>query len=440
MVQTLDTMRRNHAIDDAIAESAQRFTAARPLSEARHRKAQAVMPGGNTRAVLYYAPFPITMRSGAGARLTDLDGNEYVDFVSEYGAGILGHSNPLLLGAAAEAMKGGMVLGAPNLYEAELARLFVDRFPAVEMVRFCNSGTEANLLSLAAVVAKTGRRRVLVFRDGYHGGIATFAHGGSPLNMPFDWVFGDYNDIAGTKALIGALGDQLATVIVEPVMGGGGSLPADPAFLHMLRAATQETGACMILDEVITSRLAPGGVHGTIGLKPDLVTFGKYLGGGFTFGAFGGAREIMSRFDPTDPNHFSHGGTFNNNVVTMAAGVAALSRVFTPEVCIAMNRRGDRLRQALATAGGRHRVPVTATGLGSVLNIHFQDGPVTAPQQILPAAEKLQLYAMEMMQRGFYVTPRGMINLNIELTDADCDAFVAAFDGFLGDHAEVLRG
>jgi len=434
------TAGRNRKLDDAVAEAKRRYSAARPGSGARHHKATQVMPGGNTRAVLYYPPFPITMVQGEGARLTDIDGNVYIDFVSEYGAGILGHSNPHIFAAARKAMDDGMALGAPNRYEAELARLFVERFPAMEMVRFCNSGTEANLMAISAVRASTGRSKVLAFRDGYHGGILTFAHGGSELNVPFDWAFADYNDVDGTAAVIRSLGSKLACVIVEPMMGGAGCLPGTPEFLRMLRAETRGVGACLIFDEIITSRLGPGGVHGLYGITPDIMTGGKYLAGGFAFGAFGGDRRIMARFDPSNPEHFSHGGTFNNNVVAMASGVAVLTKVFTPEVCTAFNARGDRLRQSLAEIGRKLGVPLTVTGLGSAMNVHFQAGPIDSPRDVDHHAEdKLTLYYLEMMNRSIYVTPRGMINLNIELTEADCAAFTQAFEAMLTENIDVMR-
>src|SRR3546814_8640838 len=159
-------------------------------------------------------------------------------------------------------------------------------FPALERVHFTNSGTEANLMALAAARAFTGRDRVMVFRGAYHGGVLYF--GNSPLNVPFDYVMGDYNDPEGAARMIREQGDRLACVLVEPICGSGGCLPGSEAFLEALRGATEATGALLIFDEVMTSRLTPEGLHGVLGIRPDLVTLGKYLGGGLSFGAFGG--------------------------------------------------------------------------------------------------------------------------------------------------------
>jgi glutamate-1-semialdehyde 2,1-aminomutase len=314
--------RRNSDLDAVLSDARQRFSAANPKSMARHRAAAASLPGGNTRAVLWYRPFPLTLVGGDGCMVEDLDGHRYCDLVSEYSAGLYGHSETATAAAMKQAIDDGVLLGAPNQYEARYAEAIVDRFPAIERVRFCNSGTEANIMALSAARAVTGRSKILVFREGYHGGVLTFAHGGSVLNLPFPFVFANYNDIDGTEAIIRGQAGDLAAVILEPMMGGGGCIPATRDFLAMLRAVTSETGTLLIFDEVMTSRLAYRGLHGAHGINPDLVTLGKYLGGGASFGGFGGRADVMDRFDPSSPHAFSHGGTFNNNVLSMAAGLA----------------------------------------------------------------------------------------------------------------------
>src|SRR5690606_6470027 len=259
------------------------------------------------------------------------------------------------------------VLGGPNAYEARLAELMCDRFPAVELVRFCNSGTEANLMCLSLARAATGRDAVMVLNGAYHGGFLSFASGHSRVNAPFDYVMGEYNDVGGVRRLIADHGDRLAAVIIEPMMGAGGCIPGTPEFLTMLREETRRHGAVLIFDEVMTSRLAPGGLHGALGLTPDLVSFGKYLGGGVTFGAFGGSRELMGLLDPTRKDGFMHSGTYNNNVLTMAAGIAGLEKVFTPARAEELNAAGDRLRQRLSAAIAKHDAPMQVLGQGSML-------------------------------------------------------------------------
>lgn len=423
----------------ALADAEQRYTVANPRSAERHRAAASHLPGGNTRAVMFYRPFPVAMVRGEGCRLWDMDGHTYTDFVSEYGAGLYGHSDPVIREAIEAALSGGWVLGAPNVYEARLAAALCERFPALQRLRFCNSGTEANIMALCTARAVTGRSKILAFREGYHGGVLTFAHGGSVLNLPFAFLFADYNDTDGAVAAIREHARDLAAVIIEPMMGGGGCIPANRDFLLALRDETEKAGTLLIFDEVITSRLAPGGLHGELGLFPDLVTMGKYLGGGCSFGVFGGRADIMDRFDPAAPNAFSHGGTFNNNVLSMAAGLAGLTRVLTPEASRRMNGLGDELRHSLNALFEGHGVRGTVTGIGSVMNVHFVPGPVSTPAQLEHQDRRLfQLFQIEMMLRGQYVTSRGMLALSLPFGPAEISGFADAFDDFLRTHRSVL--
>jgi len=429
----------NLALDSAIAETRQRFTRANSASAARHEAAKKALPGGNTRAVLYYDPFPLTVTGGENNRLTDLDGHTYVDFVSEYTAGLYGHRNDKIAAAIKNVADSGWVLGAPNAYEAKLGAAIVDRFPAIERVRFCNSGTEANLMALSTARAVTGRKSIIVFDGGYHGGILTFAHGGSPLNAPFPFITAQYNDVAGTKALIQKHAPDLAAVILEGMMGGGGCIEAKPEFLTMLRAETEKAGALLILDEVMTSRLSYRGYHGKVGLKPDLISLGKYIGGGCSFGAFGGRADILDRFDPAAPNAFGHGGTFNNNIFSMAAGFTGFTEVLTESALGQMNALGDHLRVTMNEQLQRRNVAGTVTGVGSLMNLHFVQGQIASPHDVEAADPRfLHLWQLEMLLRGQYVTPRGMIALSLPFTRADIDAFTGIFDDFLEDYRSIL--
>ncbi|MBX3566541.1 MAG: aminotransferase class III-fold pyridoxal phosphate-dependent enzyme [Rhizobiaceae bacterium] len=434
-------LRRNSELDEVLADARQRFTDRNPRSFARHTEAAGYLPGGNTRAVLWYRPFPLTLVSGDGCRVTDLDGHSYVDLVSEYSAGLYGHSDPLIAAALIEAVKGGVLLGAPNRYEARYAEAIVERFPAIERVRFCNSGTEANIMALSAARAVTGRSKIIAMTEGYHGGVLTFAHGGSELNLPFPFVFATYNDIAGTEALVREHAADLAAVILEPMMGGGGCIPASRDFLAMLRRVTQETGAILIFDEVMTSRLAYRGLHGVHGINPDMVTLGKYLGGGASFGGFGGRADILDRFDPASPKAFSHGGTFNNNILSMTAGFTGFTQVLTEEASKRVNDTGDYLRDGLNAAIGRRGVAATVLGRGSLMNIHFVPGPVDTPAPLDRQDPRLlALYHVEMMLRGYHTTPRGMLALSLPFTRQDADGFIEAFDDFLSVHRALLPG
>jgi glutamate-1-semialdehyde 2,1-aminomutase len=431
---------RNMSLEDALQDAEQRYAAANPKSRARHGEAARSLPGGNTRSTLFYPPFPVTMTRGEGAHLFDLDGHAYVDLLGEYTAGLYGHSEPVIQAAVREALEGGILLGAPNRYEAELARLMCARFPSLDLVRFCNSGTEANLNALMGARALTGRSHIMVFEGAYHGGMLSFGHAVSPANIPFPYVFGHFNDLDRTLALIERHADELAAIIIEPMMGAGGCIAGEPAFLRGLREAASRHGILLIFDEVMTSRLSPGGLQGKLGILPDLTTFGKYLGGGMSFGAFGGRAELMSRFDPARSDAIPHSGTYNNNVLTMAAGVAGLSQVFTPEAADALSASGERLKARLNQIGRRQGVPVQVTGVGSILCMHFQHEPIRQPDDTTrtPAAARA-LFHLEMLARGFYVARRGFLALSLPLTQGDYDAFADAFEDLLETYGPVLR-
>ena len=430
---------RNYSLDGVLAEARAHYVTANPQSMALYEAARDVMPGANTRTVLHYDPFPVTIVRGEGARIWDADGHEYGDFLGEYTAGLYGHSNPVIASAVQEALASGITLGGPNLVEAKFARLMCERFPAVERMRFCNSGTEANILSLSAARAFTGRTDILVVDGSYHGGVLTFS-GESPLNLPFPIHRMTYNDTDAAVDQIRRLGTRLAVVIVEPMVGAGGGIPATREFLAGLRSASDDTGALLIFDEVMTSRLTAGGLHGHHGIKPDMVSLGKYLGGGLTFGAFGGRADILDRFDPTSAGAWPHAGTFNNNILTMAAGYAGLSEVYTAQAADAFFTRGNAFRQTLSDAVSRLDLPIQITGLGSMMTFHFADERPTAPPED-PAqrpAALFELIHLDMMARGHFFARRGMINLSLPMTDEDLNAFTSCFVEVLEDRAPAI--
>jgi glutamate-1-semialdehyde 2,1-aminomutase len=265
--------------------------------------------------------------------------------------------------------------------------------------------------------------------------------------MQFDWVTSIYNDLARARADIAANAGRLAAVIVEPMQGGAGALPAEPAFLRGLRAACDEHGVLLVIDEVMTSRLDTGGVQRIMGVKPDLMTLGKYIGGGLTVGAFGGRADIMARFDPSRPDAYPHGGTFNNNVLAMAAGHAALTRVLTADAQAHMNAVGERLRARLAELARKRDVPMQVTGLGSIFGIHFHAGPIRNIGDLdrgergreSAIGDIKKLFHLDMLAAGQYVSRRILGNLSVETTEADADAFCQAVEEFLVNRGELVR-
>ncbi|MEZ5853198.1 MAG: aminotransferase class III-fold pyridoxal phosphate-dependent enzyme [Hyphomicrobiaceae bacterium] len=247
----------NASLADAITAARANYTAANPKSLALQQAAERHLPGGNTRTVLYFGPFPLRFVGGEGCHLTDADGHTYVDFLAEYTAGMFGHSHPVIRQAIEGALDFGVNIGGHTALEVELAEAVTSRFPAMQHVRFTNSGTEANLLAISLARAFTRRSKVMVFTGGYHGGVLYFRKGGSPVNAPFPFLLANYNDIDSVRALATTHAADLACIIVEPMFGSTSCIPADPAFLAGLRTVANETGALLIFDEVMTSRPPP---------------------------------------------------------------------------------------------------------------------------------------------------------------------------------------
>ena len=427
------------------------------LSWKLHQEATQYLPGGNTRTVLHATPFPLAISSGSGPTLTTLDGHTYVDFLGEYTAGIYGHNHPVIKAALQDALEKGWNYGAHNPLEPELARIVTERFPALELVRFVNSGTEANMMALATALAYTGKKKVLVFEKGYHGSTIS---GRTPstkksINLPHDFLVATYNDLEGTQALIESLPkDSLAAILIEPMLGSGGCYPASHDFLALLRRLASDNNALLIFDEVMTSRLTYHGLGATTGVTPDLMTLGKWVGGGMSFGLFGGRRDIMQMYDPRDGS-LEHPGTFNNNIFTMSAGVAGCN-LLTADKINTLNSLGDVLRskvedvfaarglstdtESLPTrpvTDGMHspshpqRPPKMFTrGVGSLIVIHFAG----------PDRDVLQgLFYHHMLQNGIFMAQRGFIALNILITEEHINAFVQAVDAFVGKWDASLR-
>lgn len=405
------------------------YAARRPRTASLFERANGVLPGGSTRSVLDHRPFPIRVASAHGARLTDVDGHEYLDLLGDFSAGLLGHDPGPVAAAIGARLAEGWSLGATHVDEVRLAELVCDRFPAIERVRFTNSGTEANLMAVQLARHATGRHLVLAFDGGYHGGLLYFGTGGEALRAPFPYVMAAYNDEASVDAAFAERSDDIACVLVEPMMGAGGCIPAEPGFLAGLRRRCDEHGVLLVFDEVMTSRMSGGGAQARLGIAPDLTTLGKYLAGGMTFGAFGGRADLMAAFDPATGGTLAHGGTFNNNVVSMAGGVAALSEVLTASALDDLFDRGEVVRRRLADvlAGAPH--PMCVTGWGSMMTIHTCTGPVQRPGDAARADAVLrELLFFGLLERGIYIAPRGFVALSLAVTAADADQFVTAIE------------
>ncbi len=431
----MDAIRR--ALDAAHA----RYVSANPLSMAADETAGRYLPGGNTRSVLHFEPYPLTMVSGDGAELVDLDGHRYVDFVSEYSAGLFGHSDPTIKSAIQQTLDMGVGIGAPTPLERELSGILCNRFPSLEQIRFCNSGTEANLMALTTARVATGRNKLLVFNGAYHGGVIKFPTGHSEFNVPFDFVLAEYNDIEGTAEIIHQASDELAAVIVEPILGAGGNIPGTSRFLNMLRQTTREIGAMLIFDEVKTARIGPAGIQGLLDIRPDLTTLGKIIGGGLPAGAFGGNAEIMAHYNPKLPNTWKHAGTFNNNVCSMAAGCAAMGKVYTPLRASQFLEWSESARAELNGWFAARAVPMICNGLGSMFAIHFSDEPIVRRPTRSAACDSLHgLLHMELLLGGVLICRRGDLFLSLPMTNEHLARLRCTLEEFVDRYQSLICG
>ncbi|CAG9961950.1 unnamed protein product [Clonostachys byssicola] len=419
----------------ALASAEQRFNDRNPKSFEYHQSAVESLPGGNTRSLLHTAPYPVVMNRGEGSKLFDLDGHVYQDFVGELTAAIYGHSHPRIKEAMMHVLDNvGLSLGATNVYEKKYAELLCARFN-IPTVRFANSGTEANLHCVAAARRFTGRRKVVVFRGGYHGSVLSFAFGAAANNVdPQDWLVSQYNDIRALERVFEEHAD-IAAVLVEAMQGSGGGLAGSQEFLRAIRL--------FILDEVMTSRLHPAGLAATLDEAPDMKTFGKYLGGGMPFGAFGGRQDIMAVYDPRQSGSLAHSGTFQNNTLMLNAGYTGLKEIYTPAAADALNQRGEELRnKLLAVFAG---TKFTVTGVGSLMCIHCTTTGVGADEihckdDYWPHdyADLKRLFWLEMLEAGYWIHQRGSIALMLTMEPAVIDDFVGQVKEFCIRHQRLV--
>jgi len=286
---------------------------------------------------------------------------------------------------------------------------------------------------------RTKATKVMVFAGGYHGGVLSFVKGESPVNVPYEYVIAPYNDIDGTQALFAEHGEETFAALVEPMQGSHGCLPGDPDFLAELRKETKARGITLIFDEVMTSRLSPGGLQEKMGILPDMTTLGKYIGGGMSFGAFGGRQDIMELFDPTKPDSLSHAGTFNNNILTMAAGLAGFGDIYTPEAARVLNERGDRIRERVNTICRNAGVAFQFSGIGSIMTAQATTRPIRTAADIATSNQDAkELFFLDMIAAGFWIANRGFITLNIMIGDTEADQFVDAVDKFITRRQQLL--
>ena len=403
------------------------YLARTPGSRTLFQRATASIPGGSTRTTIFNPPYPPYMARGEGLWTWDVDGNGYRDFLGNYTSLILGHAHPDVVAAVEAQVRRGSAFAAPTEVEIELAEEIRGRLPSVERIRFTNSGTEATMFAIRAARAFTGRPLLAKFAKAYHGTHDT-ALAGTP-GVP-DAISGlvielPWNDADGVERGLAGREGEVAAIIIEPVQGAGGVRAADPAFLGFLRDYADRIGAVLIFDEIIAFRIGPNGAQGVVGVRPDLTTLGKIIGGGYPLAAFGGRAEIMDQFDARRSGALSHGGTFNGNPVAAAAGLATL-RYLTPERYERLASLGERVRERIATGIAAHGVDARVDGVASLFQVFA--GRSLHGQDTLSPTETLFL---GLLVDGFHLAPRGMGGISTSATEEDIDALADAVVGRL---------
>jgi glutamate-1-semialdehyde 2,1-aminomutase len=437
-------------LDEQIA----RYIARTGRSRALHEEAARVMPGGNSRTTTFFDPYPYYLVRGEGARMWDADGIERLDFNGNYTSLILGHAAAPVVKAVQQAAEQGASFPGPTEHEVRLAELLVERLPSVEVLRFTNSGTEATMNAVRAARAFTGRTRIAKFEGAFHGTHdsvlvsvspdpdqagdrrrprAVASSAGIPQVILDSVVVLPWNDLEACEAILEEEGRNLAALLVDPMLGIGGIIPPVAGFLEGLRALTERHGVVLIFDEVISFRIAPGGAQQRLGVRPDLTTLGKIIGGGLPVGAFGGRADIMAAYDPRRGGaRISHGGTFNANPLTMAAGIATLGEL-TPEAFARLDRLGERLRSKVSALVRERRLEAQVSGVGSLFCLHWTAAALTDYRSSRPAdpATPLAVF-MGLLNEGIMLTQRGMGACSLAMSDAEVDRFVDALERVVG--------
>jgi glutamate-1-semialdehyde 2,1-aminomutase len=425
-------------LDEALGAAEARYRERTPRSAAAYDQSCRVLPAGNTRSNLHLDPYPVVLREAHDAVLVDIDGNEYADFNSDYTVAVLGHSHPRIAEVVAAQLGRGMSWGGRSEAETLLAEEIVRRFPAIEQLRFVNSGTEANLMALVTALDATGRDAVLVVDGGYHGSMFSFVGGRTRINVPVETVVVPYGDVAALDAAFAAHGHRLAAAFTELMLNSGGCIPADPVWVDRLRSLCTASDALLVVDEVMTARLGYEGLQGRYGVRPDIVTLGKFLGGGFPIGAFGASADVMAMYDVRRPGAAGHGGSFNNEVFSMHAGLVALTEVLTPAAMAALNHDGDRLRARLGGVFAERGLPLVVTGIGSTMALHVGTGAPTRFVADPGAAAVRRLFHLGLLNEGQWVASRGMIATSLATTAEQVDEFVATVERWADAHAGAI--
>lgn len=426
-------------------EQIQIYRSRTPRSKELWERTKQLIPTGHAGGMGAFQPHPIVVERATGCWLWDVDGNRYLDLRLGDWVLIHGHSDPDIREAVNAQMAKAVQVGAPEWNLGyRMAELLVERVPSIEKVRFFVSGTDANLCAFRLARAFTGRKKIAKSIGGYHGTSDELLVGVSVLRAPDDVVPNGvleqaqddviqipYNDPDGAERIIRAHADELAAVIIEPVMTAAGMLESTKDYLQRLRDVTEELDILLVFDEVVTFPVAYGGAQAHFDITPDLTTLGKAIGGGLPVSAVGGRQDIMDLLEPD-----AHDGvapvsvmsTFGGNSASLAAGIACLEKL-TPDAHDRMNRRGDRIRSHITALGTRYGIPLHATGLGNLIGVHWaEERVVDEPSLRNDDREKIQNINLVLDNEGYYQTFTGLFLLSTAIGDQEIDGFLQAFE------------
>lgn len=415
------------------------YADARPNSRRLHTEACKYMPGGDTRTATFFLPFPNFIKYGDGAYMYDEDGFKLLDFQNNYTSLIHGHAHPETVEAVREQIAKGSAYTAPFEKQIELSAILTQRFPSVDMIRYTNSGTEANMHALRIARAYTGKAKIIKTEGGYHGTTDVFEASVDPNikkagtldqikvipesrgvseNALKDVLVVPFNDIERTRKMIEEHYRETACIIIEPIMGSAGQITPDLEYLKFLREITEQYHIVLIFDEVVTGRLSLGGAQKFYGVTPDLTTMGKIIGGGTPVGAFGGKQEIMQMYDPREKKMY-HSGTFNGNAVTMAAGLATM-KAYNQEAVDYVNGLGTLFKEGVLKIYDKLGLNMKISGTGSIYNILFTDKEVKNYRDVASAHEELnKVLYMSLLTKGVFDAERGMFCMSTAMTKED---------------------
>jgi glutamate-1-semialdehyde 2,1-aminomutase len=436
-----------------VSREEQLYRSLTPTSYKYFLEGRKYLPGSDSRSPLFHSPYPLVLDEGHGCWLFDVDGNQLLDFTSNHTSLILGYKHPRVLDAVQRQLEKGTAFPGVTVPQVHLARLLCERLPSFERVRFTNSGTEATMNAIRVARAFTGRHKIAKIEGGYNGSwddvmVSTHPSGEQsgdvlrPIAAPASLgltpdsvdnvVVLPFNEVEAAARLIEQQGKYLAAVIVEPILGSAGMIPAEQAYMDMLREVTKRLGVLLVFDEVISFRVAYGGAQEYYGISPDLTCLGKLIGGGFPLGVFGGRSDIMAMFDPSRGRpQLPHPGSYNANPISLVAGATTLE-LLTDDMVQLLNLRGATLRRQIRTAFEDASLTAQVTGLGSLFAIHLTSEPVKSYRDTMRADVDLRhRIFLSLFEEGVLIDPRGVGCISAAIGEAEIERFVGALRAVL---------